>query len=372
MASHEKMVGDMDLTVERISTETGSSMTDPFQSFWWGEVKRSLGWVPLHFKIHDRRNDSPLGEVMVLQRNLLRWICSIGYIHGDLAACTCSHSERVHFLEELSNALEPHLSHSTIFIRYDLTWEKEICDDPWSQSSRRLKQLPYAIQPEATVLIDLTLDEEALRAGLRTRTRRNLIRSGSTTHIRSFEHDTRAFDSWYDIYLETARRDGFAPRSKEHLLRILEVGERQEMSVQEQPETDLLIAYEDVSMKMTGGIITLRTSDRCIYLYGASLRTIGYSSSYSLIWQAMMKAKRAGCVFFDLYGISGGGSGSAHLKGLDLFKTGFGGRVVQYIGTCDYVLRPVRYRIYRFLEFVRIRKARRSTLSSRTGSLKIQ
>lgn len=364
MASHEKRVKDRDLTIERISSEAGSFTTDPFQTIWWGEVKRSLGWVPLHFKIFDRREGSHLGEIMVLQRTLLRWVCTIGYIHGDLAAYSGSHDERAHFLERLSLALRPYLPKSTIFLRYDLTWEKGTCGGSLSRSSRRLSHLPYAIQPEATVLIDLTLDEEALRAGLRTRTRRNLIRSRSTTQVRSFGHEPDVFDSWYDIYLETAKRDGFAPRTKEHLNRILEVGDRQERSGQEVPVTDLLIAYEDVSMKMTGGIIILRTTDRCIYLYGASIRTIGYSSSYSLIWHAMVEAKRAGCVFFDLYGISGGGKGSAHLKGLDLFKTGFGGRVVHYIGTHDYILRPIRYWVYRFMEFVRIGRARHHTSKS--------
>jgi lipid II:glycine glycyltransferase (peptidoglycan interpeptide bridge formation enzyme) len=56
-------------------------------------------------------------------------------------------------------------------------------------------------------------------------------------------------------------------------------------------------------------------------------------ANYLLKWEAIRSSREAGATSYDLWGLATGGI--AH------FKTGFGGREVQYIGAWDLVLSPL-------------------------------
>ena len=344
------------LIIEPISPESLSETGDPFQTVWWASIKQPLGWIPEVFSLHDQRDGHLMGKIMILLRDVAGGLCTIAYVHGDLLL-DVPQEERFLCLERLCVLLSSYLPRTTYFIRFDLAWERFGSKEGDSPVSWRFVSLPYAIQPESTVKIDLTIDEEQLLAACRTRVRRNLKKTQERLIITSWGRDMSIVHEWYELYLETAARDGFTPRPKEQLVHMLgAVEERGKRSLG--PEPDLLVAFDRGSKRVVGGVITVRTPDRCLYLYGASQRMSEYSATYQLIWHAILEAKSAGCTMFDLYGIAGSGKGSDHLQSLDLFKTGFGGRVVTYIGTHDYILKPIRYGIFRVLEYVRIKKAR--------------
>jgi lipid II:glycine glycyltransferase (peptidoglycan interpeptide bridge formation enzyme) len=74
-------------------------------------------------------------------------------------------------------------------------------------------------------------------------------------------------------------------------------------------------------------------------------------ANYLLKWEAIRSSREAGATSYDLWGLATGGI--AH------FKTGFGGREVQYVGAWDLVLSPMGRRAYEFAQRVRVRWARR-------------
>src|SRR4029079_2117775 len=83
-------------------------------------------------------------------------------------------------------------------------------------------------------------------------------------------------------------------------------------------------------------------------------------ANYLLKWEAIRTSREAGATSYDLWGLATGGI--AH------FKTGFGGREVQYIGAWDLVLSPLGRRAYELAQRVRVQLARRRGGIDTSGS----
>jgi lipid II:glycine glycyltransferase (peptidoglycan interpeptide bridge formation enzyme) len=65
-------------------------------------------------------------------------------------------------------------------------------------------------------------------------------------------------------------------------------------------------------------------------------------ASYLIQWEAILDAKIKGFKFYDFWGVD-----EKKWPGITRFKTGFGGKEVEYVGAWDYVFQPGWYWIYR-------------------------
>jgi lipid II:glycine glycyltransferase (peptidoglycan interpeptide bridge formation enzyme) len=74
-------------------------------------------------------------------------------------------------------------------------------------------------------------------------------------------------------------------------------------------------------------------------------------ANYLLKWEAIRSSREAGATSYDLWGLATGGI--AH------FKTGFGGREVQYIGAWDLVLSSRGRAAYDVAQRARVQWSRR-------------
>lgn len=61
-------------------------------------------------------------------------------------------------------------------------------------------------------------------------------------------------------------------------------------------------------------------------------------ATYALQWRAIQEAKAAGCLEYDLFGVSPSADPSHPLYGLYRFKRGFGGELYHRMGCWDYPL----------------------------------
>jgi peptidoglycan pentaglycine glycine transferase (the first glycine) len=91
---------------------------------------------------------------------------------------------------------------------------------------------------------------------------------------------------------------------------------------------------------------------RSFYLYAGSVREEKGAPkrfpSYATQWQMMRTARDMGASLHDLWGVAPEGAGPDHpWWGFSLFKKGFGGRYVQWIGSRELVLDPFVYRVRR-------------------------
>jgi len=99
-------------------------------------------------------------------------------------------------------------------------------------------------------------------------------------------------------------------------------------------------------------LFLVRSGARVVEPYGGMTADGGESrANYLLKWEAIRSSRERGATSYDLWGLATGGI--AH------FKTGFGGREVQYIGAWDLVLDPLGRQAYERAQQARVWWARR-------------
>jgi peptidoglycan pentaglycine glycine transferase (the first glycine) len=199
------------------------------------------------------------------------------------------------------------------------------------------------IQPNATRVIDLHPDEESLYGDLRKKWRQ-YVNKARTAGITVVDADGDRLGEFYRIYRETADRAGFLIRAESAYRDVWE-------AFAPSGRARLLFAQApDGEPQAT--LFLVRAGPRVVEPYGGMTAAGGESrANYLLKWEAIRTSREAGATSYDLWGLATGGI--AH------FKTGFGGREVQYIGAWDLVLSPLGRQAYELAQRVRVQLARR-------------
>jgi lipid II:glycine glycyltransferase (peptidoglycan interpeptide bridge formation enzyme) len=199
------------------------------------------------------------------------------------------------------------------------------------------------IQPNATRMIDLRADEDALWGDLRKKWRQyvNKARSGGITVV---DGGRNRLPEFYRIYRETADRAGFLIRTESAYRGVWDAfapGGRARLLFAQAPDGEPLAT-----------LFLVRSGPRVVEPYGGMTPTGAASrANYLLKWEAIRSSREAGAATYDLWGLATGGI--AH------FKTGFGGREVRYIGAWDLVLDPIGHKAYELGQRGRVWWARR-------------
>jgi lipid II:glycine glycyltransferase (peptidoglycan interpeptide bridge formation enzyme) len=211
------------------------------------------------------------------------------------------------------------------------------------------------VQPPDTVLIDLSPPEETILMGMKPKWRYN-IRLAGRKGVSIRRRGEEGLEGFYALLRETARRDRVAIHGFDYYRTLFvhtrEYGEQRREDSPPGLETRLYLAEHGGDL--LAGIVTLFRGTSAVYLYGASSdRKRNLMAPYALQWAAMGDAKRAGCLAYDLFGISPDGDPSHPMAGLYRFKTGFGGRIIHRPGSWDYTYRPLAKGLFTAAESLR-------------------
>ncbi|MEJ2690345.1 MAG: peptidoglycan bridge formation glycyltransferase FemA/FemB family protein [Deltaproteobacteria bacterium] len=271
-------------------------------------------------------------------------------------------------LEELSENLRRYLPDNCLFIRYDLPWQS-----PWarekdnnghggrwrgaprpeiqelrmnfSTARNRLRKAQTNILPSNTVFLDLDSTQEQILRQMKSKTRYN-IRLSLRKGVRIIDAGPSYLDTWYRLYQETARRNSIALHDYQYFQTIFAA---RAGNANRHTTVCLLLAVAD-GLPLAGMFLGL-CDRQAVYLYGASSsRKRNKMASYALQWEAICRAKRHGCRYYDMFGVSPSPDPSHPMFGLYRFKTGFGGSLFHRQGCWDYPLRRKDYTLYRTQE----------------------
>nr|WP_321304588.1 peptidoglycan bridge formation glycyltransferase FemA/FemB family protein [uncultured Sphaerochaeta sp.] len=337
----------MNMRIQRIATSELSPSSTVFQSNYWAEVKQHFGWKSYAFSIE---MESSSFTLLVLVKRMAPF-CSLAYIPFGPPLSSLKLSQVGVFLEDLAKQIRKLFPKGVFALRYDLPFEEVNDQNVMTFETKRLRTLDQSVQPEGTVRIDLRWGYHAVTLGYRERAKRALRKADQAFQVRVYDGDEESFLAWYDVYLETARRDGFSPRSKKYLRSLMMLSPDESMFT-----SQLLLAYE--GKKIVGGIIVLFSPSEALYLYGASLRFDGISCSYILQDFAIRMACERKCDVYDLYGIPGPKGRASHLAGLEIFKRSFGGQPYYRSPSTDYLYNRLAWHCYMFFETIRFRSRR--------------
>ena len=269
------------------------------------------------------------------------------------------------FLEELAESLRSLMPSDCFMIRFDLCWESYWAKDesffdrsgewmgepePFAQEIRfnsstlngNFRRALSNVLPSNTVFIDLLDDEESIINRMKPKTRYNIKLAGRRgVEVRVADIDE--LDVWYDLYNQTAKRNGIFINDVRYFRELMSVNSYGTGS----PAVALLLIAEIDSIPLASMFLIL-SSGRASYLYGASSDMHrNMMAPYALQWRAIQIAKEYGCYQYDMFGVSPNSDASHPLSGLYRFKSGFGGDIFHSLGCWDYPFDIEKYNLFR-------------------------
>lgn len=331
------------------------------QTYQWGEVKKGFGWQPHFLELPGNDSDAHDAAAMVLVRQIKFWGLAvpftIAYVPKGPLFQSLDFENSVPYV--LKSLIDFARSQNSIFVKIDpdiLIGEGENESDTNESGTafiNRLRQDGWTfsasqIQFRNTVLIDLTDDEELLLARMKQKTRYNIrlaerkgvvVRIGGLTDI----------DLLYDMYRETASRDGFIIREKAYYSKVWQTYFRaSDTPFPDSGNEPFAVPYiASFDGEPIAAIIVFYFAGRAWYLYGMSLnKHRNKMPNYLLQWKAMCHARQLGVKEYDLWGAPDNFNEDDPMWGVYRFKTGFGGKTIRTIGAWDYPVMPIWYRFY--------------------------
>jgi lipid II:glycine glycyltransferase (peptidoglycan interpeptide bridge formation enzyme) len=205
----------------------------------------------------------------------------------------------------------------------------------------------HNIQPQDTIILDLSHTEETLLENMHPKTRYNINlakRHGITIKKST---DPKNIDIFYNLALKTGERDNFTYHERSYYEKMLEVFGKNKM-------VELFIAYYDDTP--TAAIIVLFYKDTAVYLHGASDHKFrNLMSPYLLQWEAIKEAKKRGIKLYDLWGVAPANSENHSWSGITRFKKGFASDapIIHYPDCFEISTRPTFYSIYKLYKSIR-------------------
>ncbi len=195
------------------------------------------------------------------------------------------------------------------------------------------------IQFRNTVMIDLSPSEDEMLARMKQKTRYN-VRLASKKGVTVRVGNQGDLLMLYKMYAETSLRDGFVIRDEGYYQTVW-----QTFMASEAPTCEPLIA--EVDGEPVAAIFVFYFAGRAYYIYGMSREVHREKMpNYLLQWEAMRRARAAGCSLYDLWGAPDEFNESDSMWGVFRFKEGLGGQVVRTLGAWDFTSRPFWYKMY--------------------------
>lgn len=333
------------------------------QSWEWGEFKEKFGWQPAFFYWDKLNGSLPDGDTvqaaaMILKRvlpmkGLAARLCVLYIPKGPLLNWN-DKELRDRVLNNLQNyARDQH----AIFVKIDpdiILGTGEPFEDPTldqftgpnitDELKKRAWQFsPDQIQFRNTVIIDLNLPEEKLKANLKQKTRYNInlaIKKGVTVRKGTLDD----LGLLYRMYAETSVRDGFIIREERYYRTLWESFMSTQKSDGSPTAVPLIAEFDGEPI---GAILLFSFSSRAYYLYGMSRQDHREKMpNYLLQWEAIKLARESGCATYDLWGAPEVFDESDGLWGVYRFKEGLGGKVIRTLGAWDFPVHPILYTLY--------------------------
>lgn len=197
---------------------------------------------------------------------------------------------------------------------------------------------PYTFQ------LDLTQTEAELLKNLHPKTRYNINLARKKGVFIEEDNSDTAFENFQKLTEETTTRQKFFAHSP-HYRELMWQTMRKVYPERSRGARLLVAKYRGIFLSSW---ILFFWNGVGYYPYGASSGQYrNLMASNLLAWEALLLAKKNNCKKFDFWGALGAEPDKNDpWYGFHRFKEGYGGKLIQLIGTYDLVINPFLYRLY--------------------------
>lgn len=308
------------------------------QSWEWSLSQEALGQKTFHLGIFD--NDELIG---------LAFIYLIKAKRGSFIFCPHGPIIDWNKADEIMPALLDYLiklgrGEKADFIRLSpLAPNTEKIKNVFSKLKFRPAPV-HMMHPELSWMLDLAQTEEKILSAMEKRTRYSIRKAEKDGVEVVSSTDQNDLNKFYEIYKQTADRQGFVPYTKDYLNKELQ-------SFLQNNKIKIYFAYYQKELIATAMIVYANSS--AFYHHGASIRKYSNITASELLqWTAIKEVKRDGLAYYNFWGIVNEKEKKHPWAGLSKFKKGFGGFEEEYLHAQDYVLSK-KYWLNYLIEMIR-------------------
>ncbi|MCL6096165.1 MAG: peptidoglycan bridge formation glycyltransferase FemA/FemB family protein [Patescibacteria group bacterium] len=204
---------------------------------------------------------------------------------------------------------------------------------------------PIHLHAELTSQLDTTKPEDELLTSMRKTTRYEIKKALSLGIEVTTTNNLREIRGFYDLQIQTSKRQKFVPFSYEYLYEQFKVFAQNDMA---------LLYKARMGKKLLAQAFVIFYGNEAVYHYGASTdEGRKYPGAYLIQWQAILEARKRGMTRYNFWGVSPTDKAKHRFHGLSLFKRGFGGEDVEYLHAQDLIINYPKYLINYAVETMR-------------------
>ncbi len=290
-------------------------VTHVIQSWEWGEARESLGTKVLRYGLFQNN------KLIRAFQLTIHPIPYTNYFVGYLPKGPFPDKELAEALKQIAK------ENNCAFIKLEPDVLSTINYKPLTD----FRPSPKPLFTKYNFVVDLTKSEEELLKNMHSKTRYN-IRVAQKHNVTVEEKtDDEGFNTYLKLYFETTQRQGYHGHNETYHRKIWE-------TLKEAGMARLLIASFN-NQPLTAWML-LNFKDTLYYPYGGSSKAHPEVMSNNLIaWEAVKLGKKLGLKKFDMWGALGPDADPKDAWfGFHKFKQGYGGELVEYLGSFDLVL----------------------------------
>ncbi len=236
-----------------------------------------------------------------------------------------------------------------------------------NNTKNKITKAPHDMQPKETLIVDISKSEEELLAGMKSKTRYNIklaekkgikvfnnchpeLVSGSNSDLeipKQVRHDKDFYtEEFLRLTKVMSERQGIKTHSDEYYRKMFEII----------PENIIKLYVAEYDEKIIAANIVVFYEDTAYYLHGASDdKYKNLMAPHLLQWRQIQDAREAGCKKYDFCGVKVNNKKGRSWEGVTRFKLGFSPNTepVEFPGSYDIIISPVRYWGYRIIQKVK-------------------
>jgi len=307
----------------------------PVQTWEWGEFQESQGHKVYRLGVFD--NKKMISAYMISFHKIPHTNFSI----GTLLRGPEIDSEMIKNVKKIAQ------DENAIFVKFEPNVIDKIYDNKNQiiKNNASLLNFPnLVVSPKVafyphSFLIDLTKSEDELLADMSPKTRYNIKIANRHGVVISRETHDRGFEIYLKLLFDTTKRQGFYLHSESYHRQLWSI-------LKDTGIVDIYLAT--FQGEVLAAFMLFKLKDSLFYPYGASLNTHREVMAPTLLmWEAIKYGQSLGLKKFDTWGCLGPDAREGENGyGFHRFKQGYGGNLVQFVGTYDLIINPRLYQLY--------------------------
>lgn len=198
------------------------------------------------------------------------------------------------------------------------------------------------MQPEHTLIIDLTMSEDDILTQMKQKGRYNI----KIAEKNDLKFGQGTVEDFFKLYEQMAKRQKITYRNKSYFQTLVDI-----LAPKEYVQ---IFSTKAVDGTVLASAIIVFYKDACTYLFGGSCdEQREKMAPYKLHWEVMLEAKRRGCKYYDMFGIAPNDDEKHPWAGVTRFKKQFGGAELASLGSWDLILSSAKYKMFKLAEKIR-------------------